>query len=103
MKKKLVMDFKLLYFLKKKQTVVVDAKRSSLIDVVAGVIKLLTFLRFSLYGIWHHCLGPIKRNQIVIKLRGCSVKLQGSLNACIQDNLVFLICLMCWDVRLFLK
>ena len=37
------------------------------------------------------------------RLRGCSVKLQSSLKVGIQDTLVFLICLMCWGGRLFLK
>ena len=32
-----------------------------------------------------------------------SVELQGSSKVGIQDTLVFLICLMCWDGRLFLK
>ena len=40
---------------------------------------------------------------IVTKLRGCSVELQGSSKVGIQDTLVFLICLMCWGGRLFLK
>ena len=39
----------------------------------------------------------------VTKLRGCSVELQGSSKVGIQDTLVFLICLMCWGGRLFLK
>ena len=40
---------------------------------------------------------------IVIKLRGCSVELQGSSKVGIQDTLVFLICLKCWGGHLFLK
>ena len=43
------------------------------------------------------------QNTIVTKLRGCSVELQGSLKVGIRDTLVFLICLMCWGGRLFLK
>ena len=39
----------------------------------------------------------------VTKLRGCSVELQGSSKVGIRDTLVFLICLMCWGGRLFLK
>ena len=52
----------------------------------------LSFLRRNLKG----C--PEK-----LKLRGCSVELQGSSKVDIQDTLVFLICLMCWGGRLFLK
>ena len=37
------------------------------------------------------------------ELRGCSVELQGSSNVGIQDSLVFLICLISWGGRLFLK
>ena len=43
------------------------------------------------------------KNTTVTKLRGCSVELQGSSKVGIQDTLVFLICLMCWGGRLFLK
>ena len=43
------------------------------------------------------------QNTTVIKLRGCSVKLQGSSKVGIQYTLVFLIWLMCWGGRLFLK
>ena len=43
------------------------------------------------------------RSTTVTKLRGCSNKLQGSSKVGIQDILVFLICLMCWGGRLFLK
>ena len=43
------------------------------------------------------------QNTTVIKLRGCSVELQGSSKVGIQYILVFLICLMCWDVHLFFK
>ena len=43
------------------------------------------------------------KNTTVIKLRGCSVKLQGLSKVGIQDTLVFLICLMCWGGHLFLK
>ena len=39
----------------------------------------------------------------VTKLKGCSVELQGSSKVGIRDTLVFLICLMCWGGRLFLK
>ena len=44
-----------------------------------------------------------EKNTTVIKLRGCSVELQGSSKVDIQDTLVFLIFLMCWGGRLFLK
>ena len=47
--------------------------------------------------------GTHTKNTTVTKLRGCSVELQGSSKVCIRDTLVFLICLMCWDGRLFLK
>ena len=47
--------------------------------------------------------GTHTKNTIVIKLRGCSVELYGSSKLGIQDTLVFLICLMCWGGRLFLK
>ena len=43
------------------------------------------------------------QNTTVIKLKGCSVELQGSSKVGIQDTLVFLICLICWGGRLFLK
>ena len=43
------------------------------------------------------------QNTTVTKLRGCSVELQGSSKVGIRDTLVFLICLMCWGGRLFLK
>ena len=43
------------------------------------------------------------KNTTVIKLRGCSVELQGSLKVGIQDTLVFLISFMCWGGHLFLK
>ena len=39
------------------------------------------------------------KNTIVRRLRGCSIELQGSS----KDNLVFLIYLMCWGGRLFIK
>ena len=47
--------------------------------------------------------GTHTKNTTVIKLRGCSVELQGSSKVGIQDTRVFLICLMCWGGRLFLK
>ena len=47
--------------------------------------------------------GTRTRSTTVTKLRGCSVELQGSSKVGIQDTLVFLICLMCWGGRLFLK
>ena len=37
------------------------------------------------------------------KLRGCSAEVQGSSKVGIRDTLVFLICIMCWGGRLFLK
>ena len=48
-------------------------------------------------------LGTHTKNTTVIKLRGCSVALQGLSKVGIQDDLVFLISLMCWGGRLFLK
>ena len=39
----------------------------------------------------------------MIRLSGCNVEQQGSSKVGIQDTLVFLICLMCWGDRLFLK
>ena len=47
--------------------------------------------------------GTHTKNTTVTKLRGCSVELQGSSKVGIQDTLVFLIYLMCWGGRLFLK
>ena len=47
--------------------------------------------------------GTHTKNTTVIKLRGCSVELQGSSKVGIQDTLVFLICLMCWGGRILLK
>ena len=47
--------------------------------------------------------GTHTKNRTVIKLRRCSVELQGSSKVGIQDTLVFLICLMCWGGHLFLK
>ena len=47
--------------------------------------------------------GTHTKSTTVIRLRGCSVELQGSSKVGIQDTLVFLICLMCWDGHLFLK
>ena len=47
--------------------------------------------------------GTHTKNTTVIKLRGFSVELQGSSKVCIQDTLVFLICLMGWGGRHFLK
>ena len=49
----------------------------------------------------HH--NKFTKNTTVTKLRGCSVELQGSSKVGIRDTLVFLICLMCWGGRLFLK
>ena len=46
-------------------------------------------------------LGMIQRT--ITKLKGCNVELQGSSKVGIRDTLVFLICLMCWGGRLFLK
>ena len=43
------------------------------------------------------------KSTTVTKMRGCSVELQGSSKIGIRDTLVFLICLMCWGGRLFLK
>ena len=42
----------------------------------------------------------LTKNTTVTKLRGCSIKLQGSSKVGIRDTLVFL---MCWGGRLFLK
>ena len=55
---------------------------------------------FMEYGatVWTHT-----KNTTVTKLRGCSVELQGSSRVGIRDTLVFLICLMSWGGRLFLK
>ena len=47
--------------------------------------------------------GTHTKNTTVTKLRGCSVELQGSSKVGIQDTLVFLIYLMSWGGRLFLK
>ena len=47
--------------------------------------------------------GTHTKNTTVIKLRGCSVELQGSSKVGIQDILVFLIGLMCWGGRIFLR
>ena len=49
------------------------------------------------------CFGPIPKCTTVIRLRGCIVEPNGSSKVGIQDTLVFLICLMSWDGRLFLK
>ena len=46
---------------------------------------------------------PYTRRTTVTKLRVCSGELQGPSKVGIQDTLVFLICLMCWGGRLFLK
>ena len=40
--------------------------------------------------------GTHTKSTTVIKLRWCSVELQGLSKVGIQDTLVFLICLMCW-------
>ena len=47
--------------------------------------------------------GTHSKNTTVTKLRGCSDELQGSSRVGIRDTLVFLICLMSWGGRLFLK
>ena len=47
--------------------------------------------------------GTHTKSTTVIMLRRCSVDLQVLSKVGIQDTLVFLICLMCWDYRLFLK
>ena len=47
--------------------------------------------------------GTHTKNTTVTKLRGCSVELQGSSIVGVRDTLLFLICLMCWGGRLFLK
>ena len=47
--------------------------------------------------------GTHTKNTTVTKWRGCSVELQGSSKVGIRDTIVFLICLMCWGRRLFLK
>ena len=47
-------------------------------------------------------LGTHTKSTTVIRVRGSSVELQGSSKVGIQDTLVFLICLMCWGVCLFL-
>ena len=47
--------------------------------------------------------GIHTKNTTVTKLRGCSVEQQGSSKVGIRDTLVFLICLICWGGRLFLK
>ena len=44
--------------------------------------------------------GTHTKNTTVTKLRGCSVKRQGSSKVGIQDTLLFL---LCWGGRLFLK
>ena len=49
--------------------------------------------------------GTHTKNATDTKLRGCRVScnLQDLLKVGIQDTLVFLICLLSWDDRLFLK
>ena len=47
--------------------------------------------------------GTRTKNTTVTKLRGCSVELQGSSKVGIRDSLVFMICLVYWGGRLFLK
>ena len=69
--------------------------------------KLKQTAYFSLIRFFMEYMAPLfgthTRSTTVTKLRGCSVELQGSSKVGIQDTLVFLICLMCWDGRLFLK
>ena len=47
--------------------------------------------------------GTRTKSTTVIRLRWCSVELQASSKVGIQDTLVFLICMMCWGGRFFLK
>ena len=65
--------------------------------------KLLTFLLFAF--LWSMALLSVTHtnSRTGIRLRGFSVELYGSSKVGIQDTLVFLICLMSWDGRLFLK
>ena len=65
--------------------------------------KQLTFLWFAPLWSMAPLFGTRTKNTTVTKLRGCSVELQGSSKVGIRDTLVFLICLMCWGGRLFLK
>ena len=62
-----------------------------------------TFLSFALLWSMAPLFGTHTKNTTVIKLRRCSVELQGLSKVGIQDILVFLICLMCWGGCLFLK
>ena len=59
------------------------------------------------FSLIHSFMAPLSRtrtkNTTVVKLKGCSVELQGLFKLGIQDTLVFLICLMGWDGHLFLK
>ena len=63
----------------------------------------LSFLRRNLKGCPEKLFGTHTKNTTVTKLRGCSVELQGSSKVGIRNTVVFLICLMCWGGRLFLK
>ena len=65
--------------------------------------KGLTFLWFAPLVSKAPLFGTHTKNTTVKKLRGCSVELQGSSKVGIRDTLVFLICMMCWGGRLFLK
>ena len=47
--------------------------------------------------------GTHTKSRTVIRLRGCSVELQGLSKVGIQDTLLFLIGLMSWGGHLFLK
>ena len=47
--------------------------------------------------------GTRSKITTLVWFRGCSVELQGSSKVGIQDTLVFLICLLGWGGRLFLK
>ena len=47
--------------------------------------------------------GSHAKSTTVIRLRECSIELQGLSKVGIQVTLVFLICLMSWGGRLFLK
>ena len=61
------------------------------------------FFWFALLWSMAPLFGTHTKNTTVTKLRGCSDELQGSSKVGIRDTLVFLICLMCWGGRPFLK
>ena len=68
-----------------------------------SLIKLLTFLCFALLQSMAPLFVTHTKSTTVLRLRGWSVELQCLSKVGIQDTLVFLICLMCRDGRLFLK